>query len=187
MTRPAGCNESVMLRFFSLALFFSVGGFATLAQDAVKLDKLPDAFVITSLAQGDLEEEGDLLLEAFEEADEAAKARKIATGAQRVIIYEVMGLKTFRARAGFVLPAEPKYKGPFKKNIVLRKLPQHRAYVAFGSGGWSNSKLISVRSQVLKAAWKVDKERLKGIELIEIYEGDPDEEATKFAVYAPLR
>jgi len=175
-----------MFRFASIALFL-IGAFGALAQDAVKLDKLPDAFALTSLAQGDLEEEGDLLLDAFEEANEAAKARKIAIGEQRVIIYEVMGLKTFRARAGYLLPAEPKYKGPFKKGIVLRKLPQNRAYVAFGSGGWSNSKLIPVRGQVLKAAWKVEKERLKGIEVIEIYEGDPDADATKFTVYAPLR
>ncbi len=156
---------------------------ATLEQ--ARLGKLPEVYVITALKSGDWEDQGDLIGEAFDEAEDMADERDLKLSKTGIVIYEIAGLKTFRARIGYVLDPETKPKpGRFGKNIELRQL-KGSAYVASGIGG--AAAVVPIRRKVLDELEKPGVRRLKGVETIEIFYGDMDDKETKVEVYGPLR
>ena len=155
------------------------------AQQAATLGKLPEVYVLTALKSGDWEDMADLVGEALDEVDEIAEDRDIKLIKAEVVIYEVIGLKTFRARIGSLLDPEAKAKpGRFGKNFELRLL-KGAAYVASGVGGAAAAPAL--RRKVLDELEKPGVKRLKGVETIEIFHGDMDDEETKVEVYGPLR
>jgi hypothetical protein len=182
-----------MLRWLCLLVLFAAVAPAS-AQDAATvsattvsatLGKLPEVYVLTALKSGDWDDMGDLVGEALDEVDEVAEDRELKLSKTEVVIYEVMGLKTFRARVGYVLDPESKAKpGRFGKNIELRQL-KGAAYVASGVGG--AAALIPIRRKVLDEMEKPSTKRLKGVETIELFYGDMDDKETKVEVYGPLR
>ena len=94
---------------------------ATLAK--ATLGKLPEVYVLTALKSGDWNDLGDLIGEALDEVDDIADERDLKLSKTEVVIYEMSGLKNFRARIGFLLDPETKAKpGRFGKNIELRLL-----------------------------------------------------------------
>jgi hypothetical protein len=96
-----------------------------------------------------------------------------------------MGLKTFRIRAGYVVDGKPKAKpGRLGKSAELRRL-SGPAYVMTGTGG--AAAVIPIRRKVLDQVEKPGVNRIKGIETIEIFYGDMDDNETKVEVYGPLR
>jgi len=152
---------------------------------AAPLGKLPDVTVMTALKSGEWDELGDLIGEALDEVEEMADERDLALARIEVIIYEVMGLKTFRARIGYLLDADAKARpGRLGKNIEIRQL-KGPAYVASGVGG--AAAVIQIRRKVLDELEKPGVRRLKGVETIEIFYGDMDDNETKVEVYGPLR
>ena len=155
------------------------------AQEAATLGKLPEVYVMTALKSGEWDDFGDLINEAFEEVEELAEDRNIKLADAEVVIYEVIGLKTFRIRAGYLIEPASKVKpGRFGKNIEVRLL-KGPAYVATGVGGYAAS--TAIRRKALDQVEKPGAARLKGIETIEIFRGHMDDKETKVEVYAPLR
>ena len=171
-----------MLRL-PLALFLVLLAVPARAQDAAKLGALPDAMALTRAVEGDWEEEDDYIAESYEAVENAADRRGIKLSSKRVLIRQIMGLKTFRTRVGYLIegPARP---AAFNDNIELRRLPPQKAWVASGLGG--GDAVIVARRRVLDAVEKPGVKRLKGVELIEIFDGDPNEKDTPFQVFAPL-
>jgi hypothetical protein len=177
-----------MLRWLCLFALFAAAAPAS-AQDAATvsatLGKLPEVYVLTALKSGDWDDMGDLVGEALDEVDEMAEDRDIKLIKTEVVIYEMAGLKNFRARIGYVLDPESKAKpGRFGKNIELRQL-KGAAYVASGVGG--AAAVIPIRRKVLDEMEKPSTKRLKGVETIELFYGDMDDKDTKVEVYGPLR
>ncbi|MET0670723.1 MAG: hypothetical protein ABWY66_12055 [Xanthobacteraceae bacterium] len=173
-----------MLRWLCLLGLFAVIAPAN-AQEAATLGKLPEVHVLTALKSGDWEDLGDLVGEALDEVDEMADDRDLKLSKTEVVIYEMAGLKNFRARIGYLLDPETKAKpGRFGKNIELRHL-KGAAYVASGVGG--AAAVIPIRRKVLDELEKPGVKRLKGVETIEIFYGDMDDKETKVEVYGPLR
>ena len=155
------------------------------AIEKATLGKLPEVHVLTALKSGDWDDLGDLIGEALDEVDEMADERDLTISTTVVVIYEMSGLKNFRARIGYVLEPETKTKpGRFGKNIELRQL-KGAAYVASGVGG--AAAVIPIRRKVLDELEKPGVKRLKGVETIEIFYGDMDDKDTKVEVYGPLR
>jgi hypothetical protein len=153
--------------------------------NAATLGKLPEVYVMTALKTGEWDELPDLIGEALDEVEEMADERDLALVRTEVVIYEVSGLKTFRARIGYLLDPEAKPKpGRFGKNIELRQL-RGPAYAATGVGG--AAAVIPIRRKVLDELEKPGVRRLKGVETIEIFYGDMDDKETKVEVYGPLR
>ncbi len=149
------------------------------------LGKLPEVYVLTALKSGDWDDLGDLIGEALDEVDEMADERDLKLSKTEVVIYEMSGLKNFRARIGYLLDPETKAKpGRFGKNIELRLL-KGPAYVASGIGG--AAAVIPIRRKVLDELEKPGVKRLKGVETIELFYGDMDDKETKVEVYGPLR
>lgn len=155
------------------------------AQDAATLGKLPEVHVLTVLKSGDWDDLGDLIGEALDEVDEAADDRDLKLSTTAVVIYEMFGLRNFRARIGYVLDPESKARpGRFGKNFEVRLL-KGPAYVASGTGGAAAA--IQIRRKVLDELEKPGVKRLKGIETIELFHGDMDDKDTRVEVYGPLR
>ncbi len=126
------------------------------AQEAATLGKLPEVYVLTALKSGDWEDLGDLIGEALDEVDEMADERDLKLSKTEVVIYEMAGLKNFRARIGYLLDPETKAKpGRFGKNIELRQL-KGPAYVASGIGG--AAAVIKIRRKVLGRAREARRE-----------------------------
>jgi hypothetical protein len=170
------------LSFMLLALAFAA---PAKAQDAATLGKLPEVTVMTALKSGEWDELGDLIAEALDEVDEMADERDIKLIRTEVVIYEMSGLKTFRARIGYLLDPEAKARsGRFGKTIELRQL-KGPAYMATGVGG--AAAVIPIRRKVLDELENPGVRQLKGIETIEIFYGDMDDAETKVEVYGPLR
>jgi hypothetical protein len=141
--------------------------------------------VITALKSGDWDDLGDLIGEALDEAEEMADERDLPITRNEVVIYEMMGLKNFRARIGYLVASEAKARpGRFGRNVEVRQL-KGPAYVAAGTGG--AAAVVQTRRRVLDELEKPGVRRLKGIETIEIFYGDMDDNETKFEVYGPLR
>ena len=116
-------DEMPMLLRLCVILLTLAFASRALAQDAATLGKLPEVSVLTALKSGDWDELGDLIGEALDEVDEMAEERNIQLSKSVVVIYEVMGLKTFRARIGYLLDPEAKARsGRFGKTIELRQL-----------------------------------------------------------------
>ncbi len=173
-----------MPRWLSLFLLLAMAAPAG-AQEAATLGKLPEVQVLTALKSGDWDDLGDLIGEALDEVDELADERDIKLIKTEVVIYEMIGLKNFRARIGYLLDPETKAKpGRFGKSIELRLL-KGPAYVATGLGGASAA--APLRRKVLEELEKPGVRRLKGVETIEFYYGDMDDNETKVEVYGPLR
>jgi hypothetical protein len=140
---------------------------------------------MTALKSGEWDELGDLIGEAFDEVEEMASERDIELTKTEVVIYEMSGLKTFRARIGYQVDPEAKVKpGRFGRNVELRQL-KGPAYVASGAGGANAAPPL--RRKVLEELEKPGVRRLKGVETIEIYYGDMDDPDTKIEIYGPLR
>ena len=173
-----------MPRWFAL---FTLLAFScpAVAQEAATLAKLPEVYVITALKSGEWDELGDLIGEALDEAEEMADERDLQITRNEVVIYETTGLKTFRARIGYLIDPESKVRpGRFGKNVEIRQL-KGPAYMASGVGG--AAAVIAIRRKVLDELEKPGVKRLKGIETIEIFYGDMDDKETKVEVYGPLR
>ncbi len=174
-----------MLRWLSFIPLAFALALPAKAQDAATLGKLPEVHVMTALKSGDWDDFGDKINEAFEEVEEQADDRNIKLADAEVVIYEVIGLKTFRIRAGYLIDPASKVKpGRVGKNMEVRLL-KGPAYVATGVGGYKAS--IPIRRKVLDELEKPNVRRLKGIETIEIFYGDMDDKDTKIEVYGPLR
>ena len=155
------------------------------AQDAARLGRLPDVNVLTALKSGEWDDLDELLAEALQEIDTYADQREIKLKPVAVIIYEVIGLKTFRARIGYVVDAAVRPRpGRYEKSIELRPL-KGPAYVAAGTGGIAQT--IPLRRKVLDALEKPGARRVKGVETIELFYGELDDSNTKVEVYGPLR
>ena len=123
-----------MLRWLCLLVLFAAVAPAS-AQEAATLGKLPEVYVMTALKSGEWDDMGDLVGEALDEVDEMADERDLKLSKTEIVIYEMFGLKNFRARIGYVLDPESKAKpGRFGKNIELRQL-KGEAYMASGVGG----------------------------------------------------
>jgi len=69
--------------------------------------------------------------------------------------------------------------------LELHKLPHAKAWVADGKG--DADALTKTRRRVLDEVEKPGVNRFQGVELLEIFDGDPDEDATPFAIYAPIK
>lgn len=158
----------------------------TPAQEAAKLGKLPAVHVLTALKSGEWDDLEDLIAEGLDESQDYAEERDIKLTRTEVVIYELSGLKTFRARIGFVIDPGVKSLRPgrYGKNIDLRLL-KGSAYVATGTGGAAAA--IPVRRKVLDELEKPGVRRLKGIETIELFHGDMGSKETAVEVYGPLR
>ena len=155
------------------------------AQEAATLGKLPEVLVVTALKSGDWDDLGDLIGEALDEADDFASDYSMQLTKTAVVIYEMSGLKNFRARIGYVLdPAVKAKPGRYGKTIELRRL-KGPAYVASGAGGAAS--VIPIRRKVLDELERPGVRRLKGIDTIEFFYGDMDDKETKVEVYGPLR
>jgi hypothetical protein len=117
---------------------------------------------LTATKTGDWDGLGDLIGEALDEAEELASKRGLKLSKSEIVIYEVMGLKTFRARIGDLLEAKAKPGRPAKGfDLRLLKGP---ACVATGTGGAAS--VISIRRRVLDEMEKPGVKRPKGIETI---------------------
>ena len=154
-------------------------------KEPAKLKALPSGFAFTRLVMGELEKEDELTAKAYEELDGAAEKHGITLGKRHIVIYEVMGLKTFRKRVGYLLEAAPKRRSQqLGKAITLEKLPPVKAWMTSDKG--DGKILIKARRRVLEEVWKPGTKRLDGIEIIEVYHGAPAEDGTPFDVYGPL-
>ena len=121
-----------MLRWLSFIPLAFALALPAKAQDAATLGKLPEVHVMTALKSGDWDDFGDKINEAFEEVEEQADDRNIKLADAEVVIYEVIGLKTFRIRAGYLIDPASKVKpGRVGKNMEVRLL-KGPAYVATG-------------------------------------------------------
>lgn len=176
-----------MLRL--LALIFALLAAPALAQESgnpapAKLVTLPDVSVLTTTKAGDWDDVDDYIGEALQEVEELASKRGFKLTTTEVVIYEVFGLKTFRARIGYLIDPEIKMR-PHRpaQRFDLSKL-QGRAYLASDVGGAKAAPAI--RQRVLSEIEKPKVKRLKGIETIELYYGSMDDEKTRVEVYGPL-
>ena len=173
-----------MPRWLALFLLLAIATPAT-AQDAATLGKLPEVHALTALKSGEWDNLGDLVGEALDEVEVLADERDIQLIKTEVVIYEMFGLKNFRARIGYLLDPEAKAKpGRYGKNFELRLL-KGPAYVASGVGGAAAAPAL--RRKVLEELEKPGVRRLKGVETIELYYGDMDDNETKIEIYGPLR
>lgn len=173
------------LRCRSLILLTLAFAVPAQAQDAATLGKLPDVHVLTALKSGDWDDLGDLIGEALDEAEELADDYDLKLTKSAVVIYEMMALKRFRARIGYLLdPQAATVPRRFGKSMELRRLIGP-AYVASGAGG--AAAVIPIRRKVLDELEKPGVRRLKGVETIEIFRGDMNDKETKVEVYGPLR
>lgn len=175
----------MMLRWLGLFALLAFAVAPAKAQDAARLGKLPEVHVLTVLKSGDWDDLGDLIGEALDEVDEMADERDLTLSKTEIVIYEMSGLKNFRARIGYVLEPESKPRpGRFGKNFEVRVL-KGAAYVASGTGGAAS--VIAIRRKVLDELERPGVKRLKGIETIELFYGDMDDKDTRVEVYGPLR
>ncbi len=155
------------------------------AQEAATRGQLPEVLVVTALKSGDWDDLGDLIGEALGEATDFASDYNMKLTTTEVVIYEMSGLKNFRARIGYVIDPSVKAKpGRYGKTIDLRRL-KGPAYVASGVGGAAS--VIAIRRKALNELEKPGVRRLKGIDTIEFFYGDMDDKETKVEVYGPLR
>ena len=174
-----------MPRWLCFVLLLTVATSAQAQETKATLGKLPEVYVLTALKSGEWDELGDLVGEALDEVDEQAEERNIQLIKTEVLIFEMSGLKNFRARIGYLLDPEAKAKpGRYGKAIELRLL-KGAAYVASGVGGAAAAPAL--RRMVLEELEKPGVKRLKGVETIELYFGDMDDNDTKVEVYGPLR
>jgi hypothetical protein len=146
---------------------------------------LPEVYVLTTLKSGNWDDFDELAGEALDEVDDLAGDRDIKLIKTEVVIFELFGLKDFRARIGYLLDPEAKAKpGRYGKTIELRLL-KGPAYVASGVGGATAAPPL--RRMVLEELEKPGVKRLKGVETVELFYGDMDDNDTKVEVYGPLR
>ena len=149
------------------------------------LGKLPEVYVLTALKSGEWEDLGDLIGEALDEVDEMADERDLKLSKTEVVIYEMAGLKNFRARIGYLLDPETKAKpaGSARTSscassrgppMWLRASAARRRSSRSGARYWTKLEKPGVK-------------RLKGVETIEIFYGEMDDKETKIEVYGPLR
>ncbi len=154
------------------------------AQEPAKLGAIPDAFALTQAIEGEWDDENDHIGEAFEAVEEAAEQRGLKLSGKRITIRQVMGLKTFKSRVGYLIEGKAQ-PAIFGKRLEVRRLPQGKAWMANGTG--NADALIKTRRKVLDELEKPGVKRVKGIEVIEIFDGDPSEDKTPFTVYGPVR
>jgi hypothetical protein len=174
-----------MLRF--LALIFLVLAAPAWAQESAtpaKLVKLPEVFALTATKEGDWGDLDDYIAEALQEVDELATKRGFKLTTTEVVIYEIFGLKTFRARIGFLVDTGGKVQ-PHRpaQRFDLRQL-KGPAFMASDVGGAKAAP--DIRKRVFTEIEKPKVKRLKGVETIELYYGDMDNENTRVEVYGPL-
>lgn len=156
-----------------------------LPEEAARLSRLPDVHVLTVLKSGDWDDLDELASEALQDVENYADEREIKLQTTAVLIYEMAGLKAFRARIGYVVDAAVKPRpGRYEKTIELRRL-SGRAFVASGTGGVEQA--MPLRRKVLDALEQPGVRRVKGVETIELFYGDPDEKKTRIEVYGPVR
>lgn len=181
-----------MLRF--LALTFLLLAAPAWAQDSwaqesamsapAKLAKLPEVFALTATKEGQWDDLDDYIAEALQEVDDLATKRGFKLTTTEVVIYEIFGLKTFRARIGYLMDTEGKVK-PHRpaQRFDLRQL-KGPAFLASDVGGAKAAP--EIRKRVFTELEKPKVKRLKGVETIELYYGDMDDEKTRVEVYGPL-
>lgn len=176
-----------MTRF--LALMFLLFAAPALAQEPAnsapaKLGKLPEVFALTMIKEGEWGDLEDYIAEAFQEVGDLANKRGFKLTTTEVVIYEIFGLKTFRARIGYLMDTEGKVK-PHRpaQRFDLRQL-KGPAFMASGDGGAKAAP--DIRRRVFSEIEKPKVKRLKGVELVELYYGDMDDENTRVEVYGPL-
>jgi hypothetical protein len=174
----------VTLRLLA-ALSFLILAWPAAAQERTKLGAIPDVFAITQAIEGDLEDEDEHIREALDAVEKAAQNRGLKLSKDRVIIRQVMGLKTFRSRVGYLIEGKA-FTATFGRGFEVGKLPKSKAWIATGKGG-EDSGLIKTRRRVLDELAKPGVKRLAGIEVIEIFHGDPADGTTPFTVYGPIR
>ena len=174
-----------MPRWLCIVLLLALATPGEAQETKATLGKLPEVYVLTALKSGDWDDLDELAAEALDEVNDLADERDIKLIKTEVLIFEMFGLKNFRARIGYLLDPEAKAKpGRYGKNIELRQL-KGSAYVASGVGGATAAPAL--RRAVLEELEKPGAKRLKGVETIELYYGDMDDNDTKVEVYGPLR
>lgn len=179
-----------MLRFVALTLLLLIA--PAQAQDfgiqetatPAKLANLPQVFALTATKAGDWDDLDDYIAEAFREIEDLAAKRGFKLTTTEVVIYEIFGLKTFRARIGYLMDTEGKVK-PHRpaQRFELRQL-KGPAIMASDIGGAKAAP--EIRRRVFAEIEKPKMKRLKGVETIELYYGDMDDEKTRVEVYGPL-
>ena len=149
--------------------------------------KLPEVYVLTALKSGDWEDLGDLIGEALDEAEDMADERDLKLSKTEIVIYEMAGLKILPRPGSATCSIRKPRRSPAgsASSIELRQLKGLSAYLASGIGG--AAAVIKVRRKVQDELEKPGVRRLKGVETIEIFYGDMDDEETKIEVYGPLR
>jgi hypothetical protein len=157
------------------------------AQDTTtpaKLVRLPEVFALTTAKEGDWGDVDDYISEALQEVEELANKRGFKLTTTEVVIYELFGLKNFRARIGYLMDTKGKVK-PHRpaQRFELRQL-KGPAFMASGDGGARAAP--EIRRRVFSEVEKPKVKRLKGVEIIELYYGDMDDEKTRVEVYGPL-
>lgn len=182
-----------MLR--SLALMFALLASPAFAQDAMKpelesapvparLSKLPEVLALTATKEGDWDDLGDFIGEALQEVEDLANKRGFKLTTTEVVIYEMFGLKNFRARIGYLIDPEGKVKPHRPAQRFDLRLLKGPAYMASDVGGAKAAP--AVRQRVFAEIEKPKVKRLQGVEAIEFYYGDMDNEKTRVEVYGPL-
>jgi hypothetical protein len=178
----------VLFRLILFVMLFWFGpALAAETAPTARLDRLPELWVLTRDVEGEYDEVQDMLEETLTEVEEVAKRRGIRLTAQRIVIYEVAGLKQAEVKMGYVIEGDGRGANAARgddRNFDLHRLPRARAYVASGVG--SERKVIPVRGAALRAAEKSAAKRYKRMESLEIYTGNPLADEVKVDVYVPL-
>jgi hypothetical protein len=149
-----------------------------------KLTKLPEVFALTATKAGDWDDLDDYIAEAFREVEDLANKRGFKLTTTEVVVYELFGLKTFRARIGYLMDTEGKVKPHRPAQRFDLRLLKGPAFMASDIGGAKVAPAI--RQRVFAEIEKPKVKRLKGVEVIELYYGDMDDEKTRVEVYGPL-
>jgi len=159
----------------------------SLAQESAtpaRLSKLPEVMALTATKAGDWDDLDDYIAEAFREVEDLANKRGFKLTTTEIVIYEMFGLKNFRARIGYLVDPEGKLKPhrpALRFDLRLLKGP---AFLASDVGGAKAAPAI--RQRVFAEIEKPKVKRLKGVEVIELYYGDMDDEKTRVEIYGPL-
>ena len=90
-----------MPRWLCVVLLLALATSSEAQETKATLGKLPEVYVLTALKSGDWDDLDDLAAEALDEVNDLADERDIKLIKTEVLIFEMFGLKNFRARIGY--------------------------------------------------------------------------------------
>ena len=132
------------------------------AQDTTtpaKLVRLPEVFALTTAKEGDWGDVDDYISEALQEVEELANKRGFKLTTTEVVIYELFGLKNFRARIGYLMDTEGKVKPHRPAQRFERRQLKGPAFMASGDGGGHGARRIEFRPTLGLARCRIATDR----------------------------